>query len=618
MQFPLEPSRLTNVIKTAFTSVFALAIFAACSDTVSAPEPGGITSSDIFVVETQVPDAEKNPSLAPEGSMQKAPASASLSLGVNPSAAFGMLAASGKYSVSSVPFEPEPAPTASLGPNCDDCVMFRVPLGFEFVYYGMVYSSLNISSNGFVGFGTTLGNGCCKGGAIPSPDVTNNIIALGWSDWQPQLNPGSIRYETRGTAPNRRFVLQFTNVREYMSTGRLTAQLVLAEETHEITIYSTNVSTFRSDHLITQGIENLAGTEAAFVPGRVRGFFKLANDAVRFTPAPNERPVLTVPANISLVLDIGSCAVSVDPGSPSATDDTEGFSMLPPVRSDALALDAPYPGGVTTIVWTVEDAGGLKTSGTQTIHVQDKENPSITAPASISADNDPGMGSAAVSAGSAVGTDNCPNLAISGARSDGAVLSAPFPVGVTTITWTAADQAGNSVTAAQTVRVNDVEAPTFSSLADISLDATSRSGAVVSFATSFSDNVAVVKVDCSRESGSVFPAGQTTVTCTAYDAAGNSASDSFVVAVRGAAEQLVSLIGDIEDLNLSGGTANPMVNQLLAALRDVENEGGASCKKIDDYIKMLTERKKSSEISSADVLAMLEDARRIKSVLGCP
>ncbi|MEO7822282.1 MAG: hypothetical protein ABIS15_01650, partial [Gemmatimonadaceae bacterium] len=63
--------------------------------------------------------------------------------------------------------------------------------------------------------------------------------------------------------------------------------------------------------------------------------------------------------------------------------------------------------------------------------------------------------------------------------------------------------------------------------------------------------------------------------------------------------------------------ANPMLNQLLAALRAVEDESAVSCKKIDDFIKMLTERKKSSEISSDEVYELLADARRIQAVLGC-
>ena len=41
-----------------------------------------------------------------------------------------------------------------------------------------------------------------------------------------------------------------------------------------------------------------------------------------------------------------------------------------------------------------------------------------------------------------------------------------------------------------------------------------------------------VPVGCSPRSGSVFPAGTTTVTCTATDAHGNSTTGSFTVTVQ--------------------------------------------------------------------------------------
>ncbi|HLA14662.1 MAG TPA: HYR domain-containing protein, partial [Gemmatimonadaceae bacterium] len=445
---------------------------------------------------------------------------------------------------------------------------------------------------------------------------TDNIIALGWSDWRPQIVSGGIKWETRGEAPNRRFVLQFNNVPEFGSTGRLTTQLVLEEETNDITIHTTQLSTFRSDHLVTQGIENASGTLAASLPGRVRTFLKISNDAVRFSPAPNLRPVLSVPANISLDLEIGSCSRSVDVGSATATDDTEGFSISAE-RSDLLSLEDSYPAGVTTVKWTVTDAGGLKVSADQTVTLKESVNPSVTAPADVSANNDPGLGSAVVDAGAAVAEDNCPGVSVEGVRGDAAALSDPFPVGVTTISWKAVDVSGNSAVATQKVTVVDVEAPVFNSIADISLDATSRDGAVVSFATSASDNVAVTNISCSHASGSFFPVGSTSVTCTASDAANNRASVSFVVTVVGPADHLNALIDLVEGAELSGGVANPLLNQLRAALDGLEKPDVVSCTKIKDFIRALASSKTRSELTVEEYNELLAYAVKIESMLGC-
>ena len=614
MRFQLESSTLSQLIKAGFAGTFALAIFAACSDTISAPTNGvRAPEAGIYVVETQVPDSEKNPAGAFESSMLRAPSAA---IAVAPSSGFSSLAAAAPYSVASIAFAPEAAPSANNGPICDDCVMYNVPLGFDFAFYGVAYNTLNISSNGLVGFSSPLGNGCCKGGMIPSNDVTNNIIALGWSDWRPQLVSGGIKYETRGEAPNRRFVLQFNNVPEFGSTGRLTTQLILYEETHNIEIHTLALSTFRSDHLVTQGVENSAGALALSLPGRVRTFLKISNDGVRFTPAVNQRPVLTVPADISLDLEIGSCSAVVDAGSASATDDAEDF-VITSVRSDALELSDPYPVGVTTIEWTVTDAAGLKASANQLITVKDKEAPSIVAPANVSAGNDPGLASAVVSVGSPVAEDKCGDVSVEGVRSDAADLSAPYPVGVTKISWTAVDKSDNSAVAEQTITVRDVEAPVFSSLSDIVVDATSRAGAVVNFSTPAGDNVGVHSISCSRASGSVFPVGVSNVTCVAKDAAGNQSSASFVVTVRGAAEQLHDLIDFVGELDLSGGVGTPMLNQLQSALAAIDKPDHVSCKKLEDFIKAATSSKARAEVSAPELEALLAQARRIQSVLGC-
>src|SRR5207244_5902425 len=72
---------------------------------------------------------------------------------------------------------------------------------------------------------------------------------------------------------------------------------------------------------------------------------------------------------------------------------------------------------------------------------------------------DPGQCAAGVASLGTTATDNAPGVTLAGVRSDGAALSASFPGGATTITWTATDASGNTATATQTVTVSDVESP---------------------------------------------------------------------------------------------------------------------------------------------------------------
>jgi N-acetylneuraminic acid mutarotase len=187
--------------------------------------------------------------------------------------------------VTSIPFSPEPGPFANnSGLFCDDCTTGALPIGFGFTFFGNTYTTFNISSNGFIGFDPGMSHGCCSGRSIPLNDGINNLIAAAWTDLHPG-GGGGIFYETRGRAPGRYLVVSYQNIPWCCESGvnRVTTQIILYEGTNAIEIHTTNQSV---GHTYTQGVENAAGTEAGFVPGRVAANYGYINDAVRFTTSP--------------------------------------------------------------------------------------------------------------------------------------------------------------------------------------------------------------------------------------------------------------------------------------------------------------------------------------------
>ena len=113
----------------------------------------------------------------------------------------------------------------------------------------------------------------------------------------------------------------------------------------------------------------------------------------------------------------------------------------------------------------------------------------------------------------------------------------------------------------------DTTPPDLTVPGSLSADATGPGGAVVDYSASATDAVdGSVPVTCSPESGSTFAIGDTTVECTATDAAGNSASGQFTVHVRGADEQIENLMAlvDSYELDMLGSSLNA---QLMAAQR---------------------------------------------------
>jgi HYR domain len=541
-------SAFFSLFRASLASALVLVAIVSCSDNLAPKTDSGLDPNSIHLI--YVPDSVKEAyyaSLAANAAM-----SGNVILGVPARVSANLLASGGScssnggaatYAKSKIAFvtETDPVNAVPLPRNADDGWV-ALPIGFDFNFYGNTYNKVNLYLNGFITFGTGVDSAWYVTGGIPAGATPNNMISLAWNDWNPGKVPGSLRFETRGTAPNRTFLIQFKGVPEVQGTGKLTSLLVLSEGTNEITIYTTSFNMTYIAHRMTQGIENADGTLAVFdsaltpaglVTPRVRGVFALTNDGLRFSP----------------------------------------------------------------------------------VQTRDVVPPTIIAPDNITADNDPGLGSAVVTVVPPAASDNCTPVTLSSVRSDGASIDAPYPVGVTTITWTAKDEAGNTTSATQTVTVLDVEAPVFhlSRQSILQVNATSPNGAAVTYSVSVTDNVGVTSLSCEPASGSMFPVGPNLVSCTASDAAGNTSSTSFSVNVIGAHEQLFNLLEYVTDLGLPNGTAQPLINQLRAAYN--QDAAATACTKMGDFLSMV--EKKGSNISSDEKQVMVTEATRIMNAMGC-
>jgi hypothetical protein len=106
-----------------------------------------------------------------------------------------------------------------------------------------------------------------------------------------------------------------------------------------------------------------------------------------------------------------------------------------------------------------------------------------------------------------------------------------FPVGATLLACTVTNSRGASASASFTIHVLDTTPPTFT-VSDLSRTSADGSGVAVTYAFTAADVVdGTDPVACVPPSGTVFAVGSTTVTCSATDHAGNTATRSFVVTV---------------------------------------------------------------------------------------
>jgi hypothetical protein len=111
-----------------------------------------------------------------------------------------------------------------------------------------------------------------------------------------------------------------------------------------------------------------------------------------------------------------------------------------------------------------------------------------------------------------------------------------FPLGSTPVSCTATDTLTGETTGPQvvlTITVVDTKPPSITTPGNLTAEATSSAGAVVSYSAGASDVVdGSVAPSCSPASGATFALGPTTVNCTASDSHGNSSSAGFTVTVQ--------------------------------------------------------------------------------------
>ena len=234
-------------------------------------------------------------------------------------------------------------------------------------------------------------------------------------------------------------------------------------------------------------------------------------------------PALSAPADIvTNAIGQGELTV-VNLGMAEASD------MADPAPE--LANDAPgqgFPVGISSVTWTATDASGNRSEAVQTVTINalvGGSNLSIAAPADIQSE------ATAVNSIVMLGQPTVQG-GIGDVEVGNDAPAAGFPVGETIVTWTATDETQSRVMAAQRVLISDTTAPDIQAPADVTVI---QSGDLtpaaigVPFVTDIADPNSDISNDAPAQG---YPLGNTTVTWTATDNSGNSASATQVVTVN--------------------------------------------------------------------------------------
>ena len=218
----------------------------------------------------------------------------------------------------------------------DDTSFNALNIDFTFNYGGLNYTQLSVNSNGFLTFDATATSSYISiSNAVAG--ASNNLVAGFNDDLQGVVGSG-LSYVTSGTSPNRVFTVQWTNYRNYISSGSSADS------------YNFQIKLFETSNVV----QVVYGTMAKDATNRTRQVGLRGNSNTVFN---NRATATDWSGTIQGTMNIDSCAhtTTVSP----ATGLT--FTWTPPNCAAPTSLNAsPLTPTSGTINWT---ASASATSG---------------------------------------------------------------------------------------------------------------------------------------------------------------------------------------------------------------------------------------------------------------
>ncbi|MEE0996473.1 MAG: hypothetical protein U0L74_03745, partial [Paludibacteraceae bacterium] len=296
----------------------------------------------------------------------------------------------------------------------------------------------------------------------------------------------------------------------------------------------------------------------SLAPGSYKAIFTVndaclgSNKCVReFTVVDGVAPMISCEAK-TVSTDAGKCSAEVVLNAPKVGDNcgVSGLKVKIGEEETVVPTDgthtATFAKGSHTVLWTVIDVNGKSNTCTQTVTVEDKENPVISGISDVtkvSCDGQPVSKTINLTV-----TDNCAatlTLKVNGGAAQSVAIvngtasyNGTFPVGATTLTWTAKDEDGNSKEVSQTITVTDGRpSSTALSLDVCDLDKYSKADAETYISAQFSGYTLTMGAASDNAAGTV----RTYEFTLAHKASASCTYDGTLTVTEGKPESLLKL-----------------------------------------------------------------------------
>ncbi|HNB81815.1 MAG TPA: SprB repeat-containing protein, partial [Chitinophagaceae bacterium] len=200
------------------------------------------------------------------------------------------------YTIGTIPYAPQSI-TGTPVVLGDDQFSNAIPIGFNFCFFENVYTQCYISDNGILTFNSAFAGASCNNNTqqlLPYFNSTfpDNAIFFLFMDVDPTLG-GNVSYATIGSAPNRKLVIRYQNMKIFGATctsNTSSYQVILYETTNVIEVHAGSKTTCDANpsnysNYATIGIQNTGATQAFTAPGKHASVFTMTNEALRISPS---------------------------------------------------------------------------------------------------------------------------------------------------------------------------------------------------------------------------------------------------------------------------------------------------------------------------------------------
>ena len=280
-------------------------------------------------------------------------------------------------------------PYTTLGINLGTFKTIILP--FPFTFYGQTYTTVNVSSYGFLSFAASAGSAAQVNTGIPNASLPNGLIAPFWDDLNPGVFGGGRVYGVwMGSAPNRQVTFEWYSVPHTFNVGAATFETTLYES-GEIRFRYLDTdfgnAQYNAGASATAGVESPSGTV-----GKQFSFNQpvLTNGTTvscmpPTAPAPDPPTITTTDLPDGTRTASYSAALTAAGGTPPYTWSLDAGQLPPGLSLDgATGVISGTPSDSTTTAFTVKVTDAASQSSTKQLEL------AVADPLQVPADTLPG------------------------------------------------------------------------------------------------------------------------------------------------------------------------------------------------------------------------------------